>query len=141
MPTTANDPDFFERAEPPLQATVIVTNPPFSKKRQVLERLIGDWQLPFALVLPSEVLQRDYFLRLVQQNADDWHLSVLLPNKTLRFQLNGRVNPNLPPFKLAFFCGRPRDNRRRRCTHQRRRGAPPYAPVSVGLFDYEQATQ
>lgn len=136
---TDQEEDFFDRSHPPHEATVVVSNPPFSTKRRVLERLIGEWRLPFALILPSETVQRDYFLRLVQQYGDDWHLRVLLPNKTLRFHLNGVVNPHLPPFKLAIFVGRPReqDHQREQCTHQRR-PPPTCASVTIGLFDYEQ---
>lgn len=150
--------DFFERREPPRTATLVVSNPPFSMKRQVLAKLLA-WRLPFALILPSEVVQRDYFLRLAQKHCSRWRLSVLLPNKTLRFHHGGVLNPHLSPFKLAFFVGTPGvplDDAAEQTSrlegamgsttattttindHYRLLDAA-VAPVAIRLFDYERA--
>ena len=132
--------DFFERPTPPHNATHVVSNPPFSRKQQVLGRLF-EWRLPFALILPSSVVQRDYFLSLCQANDHRWRMRIVLPNKTLVFLRNGR-RQHLPPFKLMYLLAWPMDNdddQRQRCAHvtlAESRFRP--SNVTIDLIDYEK---
>ncbi|MBK8255553.1 MAG: hypothetical protein IPK82_23185 [Polyangiaceae bacterium] len=97
--------DFFALSAPPRGVTVVVSNPPFSHKQRVLKRLV-EWRIRFCLLLPSDVLQRDYFFDTVRMGAARCgadRFEVWLPNKTIRFHYeNGVVQP-LARFKSSFF--------------------------------------
>lgn len=101
--TVVADRDFFDCEQPPAGTTLIVTNPPFSKKVQVMQKLC-DWNVPFVVVMPTIVLQRDYFTNIVNNTKRRWW--VQLPNKSLFFHSNG-VKQNLPAFKCCFISSTP----------------------------------
>ena len=107
-PPAGESVDFFAYESPPAGVTFIVSNVPFSQKQTILQRLVR-FALPFCILLPSDVLQRDYFTDVVRQsatnqieNGDRRRWSVLMPNKTLKFHQQGHVQP-LARFKSAFF--------------------------------------
>lgn len=137
--------DFFTLSAPPPKVTIIITNPPFSKKREVLQKLL-EFNLPFSIILPADVLQRDYLSDIVAASIVTHHWEVWLPNKTLSFHVQGVVEP-LAAFKSAFFTCRPLSvptptNNCRRCellcnsnvvTNDKDRGLH---DVKISLFDY-----
>ena len=96
----ADQQDFFERAAPPPGTTIVITNPPFSRKQEVLARLVA-WNVPFVLLLPTIVLQRDFFIDLVRLQPDRFR--VVLPTKTVRFHRSGVLQQS-PAFKSAYYC-------------------------------------
>lgn len=96
--TVATSDDFFALDAPPAGTTLIFTNPPFSKKVEVLRCLVK-WDVPFIIILPSIVLQRDYFSDIVKGSKRRWWVE--LPNKSLFFHHDGEKQ-NLPAFKCCF---------------------------------------
>jgi hypothetical protein len=91
---------FFERATPPPGTTIVITSPPFSCKQEVLARLVA-WNVPFVLLLPTIVLQRDFFIDLVRVQPNRFR--VVLPTKTVRFHRAGVLQQS-PAFKSAYYC-------------------------------------
>lgn len=70
--------DFFSLDRPPAGVTAVVSNPPFSKKRDVIEALL-EFKVPFRLILPTHVIQRDWFTHLVRSTrCHSW--TVVIPN-------------------------------------------------------------
>lgn len=135
--------DFFDLTQPPPGVTMIVTNPPYSKKREVLKRLL-EFDLPFVTILPSDVLQRDYYSNVVSASIASHHWSVLVPNKTISFHLQGKVE-RLARFKSAFFACRPltssmQRNNCKRCQTLCNNGVAnnerTLHDVKIQLFDY-----
>lgn len=97
--TVSTSADFWSLDEPPAGTTLILTNPPFSKKVEVMEKL-SKWTVPFVMMMPTIVLQRDYFSRIVQQSKRRWW--VQLPNKSLFFHIAGQKQ-GTPAFKCCFI--------------------------------------
>lgn len=97
--------DFFTFEEPPQAVTHIITNPPFSAKKRFLAHT-AKWSVPITTILPTHTIQRDYFLKAVE-DSDGKQWVVVLPTKSLRFERNGRV-AYTPYFKSCFIrCRRP----------------------------------
>lgn len=80
----------------------IVTNPPFSKKAEILEKLIFDWEVPFVMILPTAALQRNYMQRFL--SVGEWQ--IFIPHRFLRFHVGGQ-RCHSPPFPSAFFAWKP----------------------------------
>jgi hypothetical protein len=64
----------------------IITNPPFSIKKQVLQRLI-ELNKPFICIIPLEVIQCKYYLNLFANSNDKPQL--IIPKDRLNFIRNG----------------------------------------------------
>lgn len=108
--TVHTDEDFFSYKNPPNDVTFIVSNPPFSVKHKVLNRLLK-FSLPFVLLLPTCTMQRQYFRNLaISDKHSSWH--VALPDQTIRFHKSGIVQPT-PPFFSGFFFYSGRGEHRR----------------------------
>ena len=89
------DKDFFTY-EP--EYDIVVDNPPFSKKKEVLKRL-KQLNKPFILICPSMLLSYKYF----QQDFKD--IQVIIPEKRINFKhLNSQKNNYSPPFASFYFC-------------------------------------
>jgi hypothetical protein len=91
-----------QRAAPPPGTTIVITNPPFSRKQEVLARLVA-WNVPFVLLLPTIVLQRDYFIDLVRLQPDRFRVVLPTKTKTVRFHRSGVLQQS-PAFKSAYYC-------------------------------------
>ena len=90
------DKDFFTY-EP--EYDIVVDNPPFSKKKEVLKRL-KQLNKPFILICPSMMLSYKYF----QQDFKD-DIQVIIPEKRINFKhLNSQKNNYSPPFASFYFC-------------------------------------
>ena len=83
--------DFFEND----LGDIIVSNPPFSKIKEILKRLII-LDKPFILILPSSKINTSYFREWKEK-----HLQIIIPIKRIHFnkKINGE-NPN----KLENAC-------------------------------------
>lgn len=85
------DEDFFTAN----RGEIVVSNPPFSKKKQVLQRLL-ELNKPFILLMPYEVL----FYKYLQPFLDD--IQLIVPKKRIQFLHEGSlVKFN---YDCAFFC-------------------------------------
>jgi hypothetical protein len=91
--------DFFEND----LGEIIVSNPPFSKVKQVMERL---YQLdkPFIIILPSSKINTSYF-----RAWKDKKIQIIIPKKRIHFikLINGLVPDNWKNacnFDCFYYC-------------------------------------
>tara|TARA_R110002124_G_C8972794_1_gene515374 strand:- start:12944 stop:13450 length:507 start_codon:yes stop_codon:yes gene_type:complete len=94
--------DFFEND----QGDVIVSNPPFSKSKEVLTRLV-ELQKPFILILPSSKINTQYVRNLFKDEKDK--LQIVIPRKRIHFekQIDGEVPKNWKNacnFDCFYYC-------------------------------------
>lgn len=95
--------DLLENKLPP-QFDVIVTNPPFSVKKQVLENLLRVGS-PFCVLLPLETLGRQYFARLMETHKT--RVAVLLPQRKINFdslKQGTKRKRSACPFHSVWVC-------------------------------------
>jgi hypothetical protein len=95
-----NDNDFFQSNE----GEVIITNPPFSKKKEVFTRL-KEIDKPFIVICPCSTMATQYFRKLFQ----DENIQIIIPRKRIHFlkQINGVVpeeQKNMCNFDCFYFC-------------------------------------
>jgi hypothetical protein len=91
--------DFFESNE----GDIIVSNPPFSKTKEILKRLMI-LDKPFILILPSSKINTSYF-----REWKDKHLQIIIPRKRIHF--NKLIDGNTPEnwknacnFDTFYYC-------------------------------------
>ena len=89
------DEDFFKNNK----GDIIIDNPPFSKKKEILTRL-KELGKPFILVCPSMMLSYKYFHELYKDQ-----IQILVPYKRINFRHidSGKKNYS-PPFASFYFC-------------------------------------
>jgi len=90
------DEDFFDHNH----GDIIIDNPPFSKKKEVLIRL-KELDKPFILISPSMMLSYKYFQELFKNQ-----IQILIPEKRIKFShLDAQDKKNYtPPFASFYFC-------------------------------------
>jgi hypothetical protein len=96
------DIDFFEEN----RGDVIVTNPPFSKSKEVLQRL-KELGKPFILILPASKICTQYTRELFKDTSDP--LQIIIPRKRIHFlkQVNGKIPENWKNacnFDCFYYC-------------------------------------
>ena len=87
------DEDFFT-CEP--KGDIVVSNPPFSKCKEVLERLVS-LDMPFILILPAFKLHTRYVKQLFGSTLKD--LKLFVPPRRINF-----IKPGLAKSKCSFDC-------------------------------------
>lgn len=95
--------DFFENN----LGEVVVSNPPFSKAKEILKRL-KELDKPFILILPSSKINTQY----VRENYKNQGLQIIIPRKRIQFIKNGDELQNKCNFDCFYYCykiGLPRD--------------------------------
>ena len=91
------DKDFFKYT--PDNWELVVDNPPFSKKKEVLLRL-KELNKPFILICPSMMLGYKYFQELFKD-----YIQIIIPSKRINFNHLNSGKPNYsPPFASFYFC-------------------------------------
>lgn len=92
--------DFFEYEIQPFEADCIVSNPPFSKRDAIFERLfkIG---LPFAMIMNANGLF-DSRIRYELFKSNDFEL--LIPKGRMRFFDEQMIPRNSPNFQSIYVC-------------------------------------
>ena len=70
--------DFFENDK----GEVVVSNPPFSKCKEIFTRLV-ELDKPFILILPSSKINTQYFRKLFSKNKDK--IQIIIPRKRIHF--------------------------------------------------------
>ena len=89
------DEDFFENNK----GDIVIDNPPFSKKKEVLIRL-KELDKPFILICPSMMLSYKYFQELYKNQ-----IQVIIPQSRIKFtHFNSSNNNYTPPFASFYFC-------------------------------------
>jgi hypothetical protein len=89
--------DFFEHNK----GDIVISNPPFSLKKEIVERLI-ELDKPFILLMPSATLLCSYMRELL---ADD--LQIIIPRRRIQFHKmkNGILTTeNKCNFDCYYFC-------------------------------------
>lgn len=64
---------------------MVVTNPPFSQKREVLKWLVG-LDKPFVCLLPTSVITTQWFLETVKDKSE---VGIIMPVGRIRFEKDG----------------------------------------------------
>lgn len=94
-----NDNDFFESDE----GDVIVSNPPFSKAKEIMKRLLL-LDKPFILIMPSSKINTSYF-----RDWKDKGLQIIIPRKRIHFDklVDGKKPDNFKStcnFDCFYYC-------------------------------------
>lgn len=90
--------DFFDDNTTIIEKTdVIVSNIPFSKKRQILKRL-KEIDKPFIIIMPASTMFTDY----LKETFND-ELQIIIPRKRMHFEKNGVVMKRTS-FDSCYFC-------------------------------------
>ncbi len=92
--------DFFENN----LGDIIISNPPFSKSKAVMERL-KELDKPFILILPVSKINTQY----VRQHYKNSELQIIIPRKRIQFVklVNGKVPENWKDacsFDCFYYC-------------------------------------
>lgn len=91
--------DFFEND----LGEIIVSNPPFSKTKEIMKRLLI-LDKPFILILPSSKINTSYF-----REWKDKHLQIIIPIKRIHFikKIDGKIPEswgNACNFDCFYYC-------------------------------------
>lgn len=87
--------DFFENN----LGDIIVSNPPFSKSKEILSRL-KMLEKPFILILPSSKINTQY----VRENYKNQGLQIIIPRKRIQFIKDGNELQNKCNFDCFYYC-------------------------------------
>ena len=85
---------------------IVVSNPPFSKSKEVLSRLV-ELDKPFILILPSSKINTQYVRELFRESEEP--LRIVIPRKRIHFEklINGVVPDgwkNACNFDCFYYC-------------------------------------
>ncbi len=102
--------DFFESD----RGEIIVSNPPFSWKKEVFTRL-KELGKPFIMICPSSMINTQYIRRLFCESADP--IQIIIPRKRIQFKkvIDGEPVKDWKPmcnFDCFYYCWKmnlPRD--------------------------------
>tara|TARA_R110001606_G_scaffold390579_1_gene557674 strand:- start:58 stop:558 length:501 start_codon:yes stop_codon:yes gene_type:complete len=91
--------DFFEND----LGDIIISNPPFSKSKEVMKRLLV-LDKPFIIIFPSSKLITNYF-----REWKDKHLQIIIPRKRIHFikKIDGETPENYKSkcnFDCFYYC-------------------------------------
>lgn len=89
--------NFFENNK----GDIVVSNPPFSKSKEVLNRLV-ELDKPFILIQPSSKINTSYVRNLFNGHADK--LQIIIPRKRIQFIKNGNDLQNKCNFDCFYYC-------------------------------------
>ena len=98
----SNEEDFFENN----RGEIIVTNPPFSKKKEVFQKL-KELGKPFIIICPTPMLVTKYFRELFSDDEDP--IKIIIPRKRIQFMklVDGEVPEdfeNKCNFDCYYYC-------------------------------------
>tara|TARA_R110000751_G_scaffold43398_1_gene100201 strand:+ start:3509 stop:4018 length:510 start_codon:yes stop_codon:yes gene_type:complete len=87
--------DFFDNDK----GDIVITNPPFSKKKEVFTRLYA-LDKPFIVICPTSILHAVYWNQL----SHDKKIQLIIPKKRIQFIKNGNEKENKCNFDCLYFC-------------------------------------
>jgi hypothetical protein len=91
--------DFFDDNSHIIDKTdMIVTNVPFSKKKEILIKL-KEIDKPFILIMPAATMFTNYF----KETFDENEIQIIIPAKRMHFEKNGVVLKRTS-FDCCYFC-------------------------------------
>ena len=93
--------DFF--TEPPEEYETIVSNPPFSKSKEIMKKLL-EYDKPFIMIMPSSKINTVYF-----REWKDKGIQIIIPKKRINFKklVDGKVPDNFKSscnFDCFYYC-------------------------------------
>jgi len=91
--------DFFNYVEPPEGVECVVSNPPFSNRQLIFEKLFG-WRIPFAVIMNSNGL---FDNRLRWSLFKNNKFELLIPQGRIKFS-DGTKLRHSPPFQSIYVC-------------------------------------
>jgi len=102
--------DFFENDK----GDIVVSNPPFTKCKEVLTRLV-ELDKPFIMIMPSSKINTQYFRKLFSKSESP--IQIIVPRKRIQFVklVNGEIPEDYKSkcnFDCFYYCykiGLPRD--------------------------------
>lgn len=87
--------DFFENNK----GDIIISNPPFTKKKEILER-IKQLDKPFILLMPQNTLNNNYIRELFSGD-----IQIIIPRRRIQFLKNGEDgHPKKCNFDCFYYC-------------------------------------
>ena len=94
--------DFFENNK----GDIVVSNAPFSKVPEILERLV-ELDKPFILIMPSSKINTQYFRKLFSNSKDP--IQIIIPRKRIQFDkfVDGKKVENQKKacnFDCFYYC-------------------------------------
>ena len=89
--------NFFENNK----GDIIVSNPPFTKVKEILNRLV-ELDKPFILILPSSKIHTQYVRNLFKNQKDK--LQIIIPRKRIQFIKDGNNLQNKCNFDCFYYC-------------------------------------
>ena len=92
------DLDFFEDEKYIKDCDIIISNPPFSTKYKIMERIVK-YNKPFILILPLHSINTISFRKCFNNNMKD--VTVFIPKGRLQYIYNGKVR-KAPSFESCF---------------------------------------
>ncbi len=81
------------------QYDVIISNPPFSKKKEIIDILIKNGK-PFILLMQLDTLSRRYFFKTIEDRMDSFNLIIPKNINSVKFG----NEKHKPRFTWAWFC-------------------------------------
>jgi len=95
------DRDFFK--DPPDEWDICVSNPPFSKSKEVMKKFL-EYDKPFILIMPCAKISTSYF-----REWKDKRLQIIIPRKRIHFIkiVDGKVPDkwrNACSFDCFYYC-------------------------------------
>ena len=93
--------DFF--TEPPDEWEMIVSNPPFSRSKEIMDKLL-EYDKPFIIIMPCSKINTSYF-----RAWKDKGIQIIIPKKRIHFikLVNGKVPDkwkNACYFDCFYYC-------------------------------------
>ena len=93
-----NNEDFF-KVETPKGNVVIVSNPPYSRRNDVLKRLF-EWNKPFIMLMPITTLCYMKTQKILKHHK----IQIIIPNIYKGFINKNGDDTKCPPFYLCYIC-------------------------------------
>ena len=90
--------DFFHSGKPIDENLIIISSPPFSKKKRVFEKLL-EWNRPFIMLMNT-----DTFFQLKMQKILKNKVQLIVPDILLGFINKNGVQTQCSPFYLCFIA-------------------------------------
>jgi len=91
-----SDVDYFNNN---FEYDIIIDNPAFSIKREVLTKLKED-DKPFILILPTATICMQYFQKLFSQEK----IQLIVPKKRINFEVDGEAPKSGAYFDCFYYC-------------------------------------
>jgi len=78
---------------------ILISNPPFSKKKEVFTRL-KELDKPFIMICPSSMINTKYFRELFKETE----IQIIIPRKRIQFIKDGKESEGRCNFDCFYYC-------------------------------------